>query len=229
MINGETVLAIVPARGGSKRLPRKNLLPLHGKPLIVWTIESGLKSKYVDRLIVSSDDPEILAVAKHSHAETIERPAALARDDTSIFPVVEDTLIKVETDFDILVLLQPTSPLRTQEHIDQAFALMVKKKADAIVSVSSPVHSPLWANTLPSDGNMVSFITDEVRHLRSQDLPQYFQINGALYICRTKRLLEEKSFFLKQKIFAYRMSRHDSIDIDEPIDFELATLIKSTT
>ena len=73
MINGETVLAIVPARGGSKRLPRKNLLPLHGKPLIVWTIEAGLKSKYVDMLIVSSDDPEILAISKHSHAETIER------------------------------------------------------------------------------------------------------------------------------------------------------------
>ena len=83
MINGKTVLAIVPARGGSKRLPRKNLLPLHGKPLIVWTIESGLKSKYVDRLIVSSDDPEILAVAKHSRAETIERPAALASQTSS--------------------------------------------------------------------------------------------------------------------------------------------------
>jgi len=229
VINGKTVLAIVPARGGSKRLPRKNLLPLHGKPLIVWTIESGLKSKYVDRLIVSSDDPEILAVAKHSRAETIERPAALARDDTSTFHVVEDTLIKVEADFDILVLLQPTSPLRTHNHIDQAFALMVKKKADAIISVSSPDHSPLWANTLPNDDNMESFVTDELRHLRSQDLPQYFQINGALYICRTKQLLEEKSFFLKQKIFAYRMSRHDSIDIDEAIDLELATLIKSAT
>ena len=105
MIKGETVLAIVPARGGSKRLPRKNLLPLHGKPLIVWTIESGLKSKYVDRLIVSSDDPEILTVAKYSHAETIERPAALARDDTSTFNVVEDTLIKVDADFVFAVRL----------------------------------------------------------------------------------------------------------------------------
>ena len=229
MIKGETVLAIVPARGGSKRLPRKNLLPLHGKPLIVWTIEAGLKSKYVDRLIVSSDDSEILTVAKYSHAETIERPAALARDDTSTFHVVEDTLIKIEADFDIVVLLQPTSPLRTQQHIDQAFALMVKKKADAIISVSSPDHSPIWANILPNSDNMESFISDEVKHLRSQDLPQYFQINGALYICRTKKLLEEKSFFLKQKIFAYRMSRHDSIDIDEAIDLELATLIKSST
>ena len=227
MINGETVLAIVPARGGSKRLPRKNLLPLHGKPLIVWTIEAGLKSEYVDKLVVSSEDPEILDIAKHSHAETIERPAALARDDTSTFNVVEDILIRVGADFDILVLLQPTSPLRTQTHIDQAFSLMVKKKADAIISVSSPDHSPLWANTLPNDDNMESFISDKLKHLRSQDLPQYFQINGAIYICRSKRLLEEKSFFLKQKIFAYRMSRRDSIDIDEPIDLELATLLKS--
>jgi len=227
VINGETVLAIVPARGGSKRLPRKNLLPLHGKPLIVWTIEAGLKSEYVDKLVVSSEDPEILDIAKHSHAETIERPAALARDDTSTFNVVEDILIRVGADFDILVLLQPTSPLRTQTHIDQAFSLMVKKKADAIISVSSPDHSPLWANTLPNDDNMESFISDKLKHLRSQDLPQYFQINGAIYICRSKRLLEEKSFFLKQKIFAYRMSRRDSIDIDEPIDLELATLLKS--
>ena len=92
VINGETVLAIVPARGGSKRLPRKNVLHLHGKPLIVWTIEAGLKSKYIDKVVVSSEDSEVLEIARNSNVETIERPIALAGDDVSTFDVVADRL-----------------------------------------------------------------------------------------------------------------------------------------
>ena len=227
VINGDSVLAIVPARGGSKRLPRKNVLPLHGKPLIVWSIEAGLRSKYVDKVIVSSEDSEVLEIARNSNAETIERPIALASDDVSSFDVVEHALNSIQAGVDILVLLQPTSPLRTEMHIDQALSLMMNRKANAIVSVSAAEHPPLWSNTLPDDDNMESFLDESVANVRSQDLPKFFQVNGALYICRTKQLLHKKSFFLKNDIFAYRMSRRDSIDIDEYLDLKLAELIKS--
>ncbi len=227
MINGETVLAIVPARGGSKRLPRKNVLQLNGKPLIVWTIEAGLKSKYLDKVIVSSEDAEVLGIAHNWNVETIERPIALAADDISTFDVVEHSLNTIQAKFDIVVLLQPTSPLRTESHIDQALRLMINRQADAVVSVSAVEHSPLWANTLPDDDSMESFLDKSVANSRSQDLPVYFRINGAVYICRTKCLLDEKSFFLKQNIFAYRMPRDTAIDIDQDIDLKLASLIKN--
>jgi len=227
VINGETVLAIVPARGGSKRLPRKNVLPLHGKPLIVWTIEAGLRSNYIDKLIVSSEDSEILDIARNSSVETIKRPSQLAKDDTSTFDAVEHALNTIQPSFDILVLLQPTSPLRNETHIDQALNLMMNKKANAIVSVSAAEHPPSWTNTLPDDDNMESFLDKHLPNVRSQDLPDFFRINGALYICRTKHFLDEKSFFLKNNIFAYRMSRRDSIDIDVELDLKLAKLIKS--
>jgi len=227
VINGETVLAIVPARGGSKRLPRKNVLPLHGKPLIAWTIEAGLRSNYLDNLIVSSEDSEVLDIARNLSVETIERPITLAQDDTSTFDVVEHTLHSIQACFDILVLLQPTSPLRNETHIDQALDLMMNKKASAIISVSAEEHPPLWSNTLPDDDNMDNFLDRGLARSRSQDLQPFFRINGALYICRTKYLLDEKSFFLKNNIFAYRMSRRDSIDIDEELDLKLAELIKS--
>jgi len=226
VINGETVLAIVPARGGSKRLPRKNVLHLHGKPLIVWTIEAGLKSKYIDKVVVSSEDSEVLEIARNSNAETIERPIALASDDVSSFDVVEHALNSIQTGVDILVLLQPTSPLRTEMHIDQALSLLMNRKANAIVSVSAAEHPPLWSNTLPDDDNMESFLDKSVANARSQDLPKFFRVNGALYICRTNYLLDEKSFFLKTNILAYRMSRDTSIDIDQAIDLKLAGLIK---
>ena len=227
MINGDSVLAIVPARGGSKRLPRKNVLPLHGKPLIVWSIEAGLRSKYIDKVIVSSEDSEVLEIARNLGIPTIDRPLALAKDDVSTFDVVEHALTTIVEQFDILVLLQPTSPLRNETHIDEALNLIINKNASAIVSVSVTEHSPLWSNTLPDDDNMESFLKDNVANVRSQDLPKFFQVNGALYICRTKQLLHEKSFFLKKDIFAYRMSRRDSIDIDEYLDLKLAELIKS--
>jgi len=227
VINGETVLAIVPARGGSKRLPRKNVLPLHGKPLIAWTIEAGLRSNYIDNLIVSSEDCEVLDIARNLSVETIERPIQLAQDDVSTFDVVEHTLHSIQTCFDVLVLLQPTSPLRNETHIDQALNLMMNKKASAIISVSAEEHPPLWSNTLPDDDNMNNFLDRNLARSRSQDLQPFFRINGALYICRTKNLLDERSFFLKDNIFAYRMSRSASIDIDEELDLKLAELIKS--
>ena len=220
----KTFLAIIPARGGSKRLPRKNILDLCGKPLISWSIEAALKSKYISKVVVSSDDEEILNISSNFGADIIKRPYELANDTATTFDTIKHTIDNSEN-YDYIVLLQPTSPLRNENQIDEAIELLEEKQADAIVSVCEMDHSPLWSNTLPKDGNMKNFLRDEVLNKRSQDLEKYYRLNGAVYICKTDKLLENKSFFLKDNIFAYIMDRKSSIDIDEEIDFEIAKVL----
>ena len=217
----KTFLAIIPARGGSKRLPRKNLLDLCGKPLIAWSIEAALKSKYISKVIVSSDEEEILNIAKEYKADFIKRPDELASDTATTFDALKHTLENVEK-YDYVVLLQPTSPLRTEKHIDEAIELLKEKNADAIISVCEVEHSPLWSNTLDENLDMSNFLRDEVLNKRSQDLPKYYRLNGAIYICKTDKLLENKGFFLKENIYAYKMNKKHSVDIDEEIDFIIA-------
>lgn len=214
-------LAIIPARGGSKRLPKKNILDLGGKPLIAWSIEAALESNSIDTLVVSSDDTEILTIAKKYSAESILRPSALADDRATTFDAIKHTIENRES-YEYIVLLQATSPLRTAKDIDKAIALLESKNADAVVSVCEMEHSPLWANTLDETLSMSGFLKEELLSQRSQDLEKYYRVNGAIYICKTQRLLEERSLFLKDNIFAYNMSRENSIDIDEAIDFKMA-------
>lgn len=224
MYKDKTFLAIIPARGGSKRLPRKNILDLAGKPLIAWSIEAGLNSKYIDKVIVSSDDAEILDISKQYNAQIIVRPNYLASDTATTFDAIKHTIDNVEQ-YDYIVLLQATSPLRNNQHIDEAIELLESKNADAVVSVCEMDHSPLWSNTLDESLSMQGFLKDEVLNKRSQDLEKYFRLNGAIYICKTDELLEEKSFFLKENIYAYLMDRKSSIDIDEEIDFKIASVL----
>lgn len=217
----KTFLAIIPARGGSKRLPRKNVLDLCGKPLIAWSIEAALKSKYISKIIVSSDDEEILNIAKEYKADFIKRPDELASDTATTFDALKHTLENVEK-YDYVVLLQPTSPLRTEKHINEAIELIEEKNADAIISVCEMEHSPLWSNILDENLDMSNFLSDEVLNKRSQDLPKYYRLNGAIYICKIDKFLQNRGFFLKDKVFAYIMDKKDSVDIDEEIDFKLA-------
>lgn len=221
MYNNKTFLAIIPARGGSKRLPRKNILELNAKPLIAWTIEAGLKSKYTDKVIVTSDDDEILSISEQYGAIAIKRPDVLASDTATTFDAIKHAIDNLEK-YDYIVLLQPTSPLRNEKHVDEAIELLEAKKADAVVSVCEMEHSPLWSNTLDDSLSMKGFLKDEVLNKRSQDLEKYYRLNGAIYICQTHKLLEEKSFILKSDIYAYKMDRKSSINIDEEIDFIVA-------
>jgi len=221
MHSGKTFLAIIPARGGSKRLPGKNLLNLNGKPLIVWSINAGLKSQYIDEVLVSSDDDKILTVAKDSGSNTIKRPKVLATDTATTFDAVEHAMTSARN-YDFIVLLQPTSPLRTARHIDEAIEMLNEKNADAIISVTKTEHSPLWCNTLPDDGDMSAFIKDEIKSTRSQDLPDFYRLNGAIYIVKSSALLAQKTFFIKENIFSYVMDAKDSVDIDNEIDFKFA-------
>jgi len=226
MFKNKTFLSIIPARGGSKRLPRKNVLDLCGKPLISWTIEAALYSKYLDEVVVTSDDNEILGIANNMKVRSIERPPHLASDTASTFDAVKHTIDNIDS-YEYIVLLQPTSPLRNATHIDKAIELLARKDADAVISVSNISHNPAWSNTLDESLSMKNFINKEFLKKRSQDLEKYYKLNGAIYICKTKKLLEEKSFFLRDNIFAFIMSAISSIDIDKKEDFEFANLYLS--
>ena len=221
MLNNKTFLAIIPARGGSKRLPRKNLLDLCGKPLIAWSIDAGKKSKYIDKVLVSSEDNEILDTSSKFEAHVLKRPENLSSDTSTTFEVVEHALQHSDR-FDFVVLLQPTSPLRTEVHIDSAIELLFEKNADGIISVSETDHNPLWSNTLDDRLSMKNFLSDDVHNKRSQDLDKFYRLNGGIYICKIDELLKQKSFFLRNKIFAYKMDRESSVDVDEEIDFKIA-------
>ena len=227
MIDGESILAVIPARGGSKRLPNKNILDLAEKPLIAWSIEAGLHSKYIDRVVVSSDSDDILDIAKNIGTDIIKRPNELASDTATSFDAIKHAINNTIETFDYVILLQPTSPLRNNCHIDEAFELLIKTNATAIISVVEMDHSPLWSNTLPKDSSMVSFLKNEVLNKRSQDLVKYYRLNGAIYICKSEKLLKEKSFFLKENIYAYKMDRESSIDIDDGFDFSIAEFLIS--
>ena len=168
--------------------------------------------------------PKVLFISNFLGADIIKRPYELANDTATTFDAIKHTIDNLEN-YDYIVLLQPTSPLRNEKHIDEAIELLEEKQADAIVSVCEMDHSPFWSNTLPKDGNMNNFLRDEVLNKRSQDLEKYYRVNGAVYICKTDKLLENKSFFLKDNIFAYIMDRKSSIDIDEEIDFEIAKVL----
>jgi len=224
MLEGKTFLAIIPARGGSKRLPRKNVLELNNKPLIGWSIEAAQKSRYIDDIIVSSDDDEILDIATTYNVKALKRPNELSSDTASTFDTLKHA-IENSKKYNYIILLQPTSPLRTVEDIDGAIQYLFEKKADGIISVCKMEHSPLWSNTLGDDRSMEHFLKDEVLNKRSQDLQQYYRLNGAIYISQVDKFLENNSFFLKENIYAYEMSQQHSIDIDTEIDFLFAQLL----
>ena len=224
MLQGKTFLAVIPARGGSKRLLKKNILPLAGKPLIAWSIEAAKKSKYIDDIVVTSDDDAILSIAQSYALKSIKRPDELASDTTSSIDVIKHTL-EIFSEYDYIILLQPTSPLREAKHIDEAIELLIQKDANAVISVCEAEHSPLWSNTLDEDRSMVDFLDQKLLNLRSQELKKYYRLNGAIYIAESEKLIRENTFFLKKNIYAYIMQQKESVDIDTQLDFDFATFL----
>lgn len=224
MYDNKTFLAVIPARGGSKRLPRKNVLELKGKPLINWSIEAALNSKYIDKVIVSSDDQEILATAQNAGAEVLPRPAELAGDTSTIADTINYVLEHTPS-YDYIVLLQPTSPLRNEHHIDNAIELLINRNADGIVSVCENEHSPLWSNTIPPDDSLNNFLRPEVINKQSQELETYYRLNGALYIFSLPRFIADQRIIFQDNIYAYKMDGKFSIDIDTELDFLFAGVL----
>lgn len=223
------ILAITPARGGSKRLPGKNIKNLNGKPLIQWTIDAALAVQEIARVMVTTDCDEIAETAKQAGAEVpFIRPPELATDTSSSTDVIRHALDFYRAqgeEFDFVLLLQPTSPIRSADDIRHAIEQLKAHTADAVVSVCPCDHSPLWANTLPDDRSMADFIRHEVSQLRSQDLPDYYRINGAIYLTKVSRFYQENSLFLSSNIFAYVMDNESSVDIDHELDFLIAETV----
>ena len=221
------ILAIIPARGGSKGIPRKNIRLLARKPLIAYSIEASLKSKYIDRVVVSTEDEEIAEISKRYEAEVIERPKEVARDDSptidAIFHALE--VLKAEENYepDIAILLQPTSPLRNAEDIDSAIELFLNADCESVVSVCEFKHSPYWCFVIEG-GYLKSLFGDEYLRRRRQDLEKVYMPNGAIYISTPENLRIYKSFYCPRTI-PYIMPPERSIDIDNEVDLMLAELL----
>jgi len=226
MIQNKSVLAIIPARGGSKGVPRKNIRHLSGKPLIAWTIEEAQKSKYIDRLIVSTDDEEIAKVSKARGAEIpFIRPSELAQDDTpGIDPVLH--AIGLLPEYDYIVLLQPTSPLRSVEDIDACLERCIEQKSNSCVSVVLSEKSPYWMYSLENSGVLQPVIVSEKPILRRQEAPEVFVLNGAVYVAKTAWLTKTRSF-LHEETVGYVMPKERSIDVDNTLDFLILETIIS--
>jgi CMP-N-acetylneuraminic acid synthetase len=231
MIDKKNLIAIIPARAGSKRLPGKNKRMLGDKPLIAWTIQAALDSDCFDQVLVTTDDPDIIDLARKMGSWVpFVRPAVLCSDTASSFDVVVHALDYASAEgksYEAFCLLQATSPLRTAKDIKSAVALYNEKSADAVNSVCEMDHSPLWSNTLPADHSMNNFIDPEINKKRSQDLPVYYRQNGAIYICNISRFLTEKDFLFRSKSYAFIMAKENSVDIDDAVDFCIAESILS--
>jgi CMP-N,N'-diacetyllegionaminic acid synthase len=228
MFAGKKVLGLIPARGGSKGLPRKNIRNLNGKPLIAWTISEAIQSATFDRLIVSTEDVKIAGIARKYGAEIpFFRPKELATDEARGIDVLFHAMEWFENRrerFDLIVLLQPTSPLRQARDIQNALALLETKQAGAVVSVCECEHPPLWANQIGTDLSMKGFLREDIKDHNRQALDRFYRLNGALYAGQWDFIKKNDGFFGDQT-YAYIMSQERSVDIDNELDLEFVRFL----
>lgn len=229
MLNGKKVVAIIPARGGSKGVPGKNIKLLQNKPLIAYAIESAKESRYIDRVIVSTDDETIQEVALNYGAEVpFLRPPHLAKDTTPTLPVLQhivNYLEEMNEKPDLIITLQPTSPFRTVGHIDNALEVMGDGGCDSVVSVCEVDYHPLWMKKIEED-LILPYVESDIQYTRRQDLPVVYKMNGAIFITNTNVLMND-NLILGEKTKPLLMNQEDSIDIDTIWDFKLAEIIMS--
>jgi CMP-N,N'-diacetyllegionaminic acid synthase len=214
------VLAIIPARGGSKGIPGKNIKKINGKPLLHYTISASLKSKFISKTIVSTDDIKIAKIAKKIGAEIIIRPKNLANDKAQIEPAIDHVLelLKNKEKYvpDVIILLQNTSPLRTSKHIDNAFNKFKRKKLDSILS-ASPSHQFIWRTR-----NQIAkpFNYDPNHRLNRQEISKDFKENGAIYITKYKNFIKSKCR-ISGKTGIFEMAEEQSFEVDSKTDFAI--------
>ena len=222
-----SILGLIPARGGSKGIPRKNLAPLAGRPLIAHTIAAGLKAGSIGRLVVSTDDPEIAGVARQQGAEVpFMRPAELAGDQAGALEVIQHAVQTLEAagDWraDIVVYLQPTSPLRRAEHIDAAVALLMDESADSVVSVVPVPHNFNPTSVMKLENGLLKPFLGEAGPLRRQDKPRVLARNGPAVLAVTRNTIMEQGALYGPRTLPLIMEPQDSLDIDTLFDLELA-------
>ncbi len=229
MIDHKKVLAIIPARGGSKGLPHKNLIEVGGKPLLAWTIIEALKSRLIDRLILSSEDVEIIEIAKKWGCEIpFVRPSNLATDNATTAEVALHTLKKLDDNYDYVVILQPTSPLRSYQDIDNCIEDCHHRNTSSCVTVSKAEKSPFWMYFLDNGNHMQAVIDTTNRPTRRQELPPAYALNGAVYVVKSECLQKTGKFIHKDTI-AHIMPWERSIDIDTKTDLNIFRYLLTTT
>lgn len=229
MINEHSVLCIIPARGGSKRLPGKNIKPIGGKPMIAYAIAAGKGSMYVDRTIVSTDDDTIARIAKEHGAEVpFLRPPELATDMAKAVDVVFHALdaLKEKDGYvpDVIVLIQPTAPLVQSADVDGAIRQLTDDNTRTCVTMAPISERPEWMYRV-ENGRAAAFLPAEPVEARSQDLPLLYRINGAVYVVQTEEMRTHKRFTDPESLSAYIMPRERSVDVDELVDFQIAEVL----
>lgn len=223
MIEDKKVLAIIPARGGSKGIPRKNLKTINGKPLINFTIEAAKGCEYIDKVVVSTEDKEIAEVAMRAGAIVpFLRPDELATDEAKTIDVVMHTVEfyeKKAENYDIIVLLQPTSPLRDSDDIKRCLEYFMRKEQRSLLTVSEVADHPLLIRQF-GEGNVLTKLVEEDSDVRRQDMKKFFRVNGAVYINSMSQLSEKTK--LNENEMGYVLSKEHGVDIDTEEDFILA-------
>lgn len=224
MIDNKKVLAFIPARAGSKGIKNKNIIDLAGKPLISYTIEAAKKSKYIDRVIVSTDGEKIANIAKEYGAEVpFFRPKELAEDNSNVITSIIytiDELKKINQNYDIIILLQPTSPFRNEYHIDEALEMLINNNLSSVLSVCETDKNPTLIRKIDKDNNITPLIQTNIS-LR-QEMDKYYILNGAIYINYIKDISTDR--YLKDNEYGYIMDKYNSLDIDDAIDLEIANI-----
>jgi CMP-N,N'-diacetyllegionaminic acid synthase len=213
------MLAIITARGGSKGLPKKNLFPLKGVPLIQYTIDAAQKCSFISKVLVSSDNEEILEYCNKFNVITQKRPSELSTDTASSLDVIEYCLNNFNEPSNDFILLQPTSPLRNQSHISEAVKLYLDKKPLSLISVSSLGSKPFKSYKLDNSGSLVPLFDEKTAFLPRQSLPESFLPNGAIYIMNKINFLKHKTLFLKPCL-PFVMDEVSSYDVDNLDDIK---------
>lgn len=226
MYKGEKIIAIIPARSGSKQVVNKNIRKLAGKPLIAYTIEAAIKANIFDKILVSTDSAKYAKIARKCGASVpFLRSVETATDEAGSWDVVREVLSRLDETYSVVVLLQPTSPLRTEYDIREAVSFFFRKKAESLFTVCETAHPSWWCNSLDENQSAYNFIKKENR-LPRQKLPKTYRINGAIYIVRTKAL--NKLNLYGKKSYVHVMEKKNSIDIDTNFDFLLAECLLKT-
>lgn len=221
-------IAIIPARSGSKGLKDKNIKEVLGKPLIAYTLEAAVNSGIFDEVMVSTDSEHYAEVAKQTQGVNVPflRSAGTAGDTASTWDVIREVLENYRNlgkEFDNFCVLQPTSPMRSSRHIEEAYDLFTKLDANSVVSVCKLGHSMNVCNQLPEDHSLVGFLRNPNKYARQMN-PTYYRLNGSIYMCSTKAFLEYGDIY-RERSYAYIMSEEDSVDIDTADDMMMAEFL----
>lgn len=223
------MLAIVPARGGSKGVPGKNIKELCGKPLIAYTIDEAKKSQIIDRLVLSTDDEQIAKVSEKYDIEIpFMRPPKLSQDSSLAIDNYIYTLDRLNKEFktqhDEFIVLQPTSPFRLASDIDAAISLFYEKNADSVISVCEAPHPPTWSKRMDPSGRLKSYFEMKSDNKNRQEIESAYIPNGAIFILKLSSIKSIYSYYT-DKTYGYEMPSARSIDIDTPLDFEFAEFL----